>query len=53
MNTTAQRLVALAHEMRRTILELDASLEEGDFDMAGDHALTLEELAHEFQAEAS
>lgn len=43
----------LARTMALTLADLEQSLAEGDPDMAGDHALTLEELAQEFQRKAS
>lgn len=51
--TTASVLVALSKLMGDALADLDQSLDEGDFEMAGDHALTIEELARQFQEKAS
>jgi hypothetical protein len=45
----AKTLIDLAEWMRNVMADIDGALAEGDLDMAGDHALTLEEYAREFQ----
>lgn len=49
----AKTLVDLADNLRFAMADLDGALGEGDIDGAGDYALTIEELAREFQEKAA